>query len=87
MRCFPTALIVVLFFASCSAFGAVDSSYEAITLGEIENIRKIKLAEKQIEVLARMERMSAPQVENNSYSSSSSRSKSSSKSEQSTEVS
>lgn len=80
----------MLFLCSCSpAIGAVDSSYEAIVLGEIENNRKIKLTEKQIEVLARMERMSAPQVENNSYSSSSSHSRARSRasSEQSTEVS
>jgi len=59
---------ILLIINSSVAFGVVDTSYEQIVLGEIENNRKIKLEEKKIEVLARLERMSAPQTYVNSVS-------------------
>jgi hypothetical protein len=85
------SLAILLAVSSSVAFGAVDTSYEAITLGEIENIRKIELEKKKIEVLARLQMLSASNIQVNSESNSYSRARNSTKSShsmtQTTEVS
>lgn len=91
MSIHSTALIAALLCVVPPAFGAVESSYEAMVLAEIAHHRQMEIEEKKIEVLARLEEMSSSKIENNSYSNSSSYSRSKSKSkissEQSTEVS
>lgn len=69
LRVLTTALIVLLCW-SFPTFGAVDSSYDKLVMDEIEYNRKLKLLEKETEVLVRMKQFDAPTTYVSSASSS-----------------
>jgi archaellum component FlaF (FlaF/FlaG flagellin family) len=59
---------ILLLLSSSVALGAVDTSYEKLVLDEIEQIRKERIEDRKIEVLARLQMLNAPQTNLSSVS-------------------